>query len=289
VRIRIGNQSSFSAPRVELPFDFAVENSLDAFEWFPDRHSSGVGWSEDDLSEGTRSLIKDTARAHDIELSVHAPWWANPLTSESLGILSKSMRFAQDIGASLLNIHLYREQGIQSFVRAIDPLLDRLASSNIRLSIENTPLTGPEDFNELFSELDRMGMAGAGHMGMCLDLGHANLCQATLNDYLKFIDLIDSRIPIIHVHLHENYGDHDSHLTLFTGPAGKDPTGIEGFLIRLHHRCFSGCIIFEQWPEPPGLLLDARNRLLAIIEKIWGRKPKSQPCNQALLRYAHLL
>jgi phosphoglucan,water dikinase len=100
---------------------------------------------------------------------------------------------------------------------------------------------------------------------MCLDLGHANLCEATLNDYLKFIDLLDSRVPIIHIHLHENYGDHDSHLPLFTGPAGKNDSGIKGFIERMRRRNFSGCIILEQWPKPPGLLNDARNRLFKII------------------------
>jgi phosphoglucan, water dikinase len=279
VRIRIGNQSSFSAPGVELPFGFAVENGFDAFEWFPDRNASGAGWSEDDLSRERRALIKDGAIAHDITLSVHAPWWANPLIPESIEVLSKSIQFAQDIGASLFNIHLYPEQGVQSFVRAISPLLDRLAPVNIRLSIENTPLTGPDDFNRLFSELDKIGMAGTEHLGMCLDLGHANLCQATLNDYLKFVDLIDPSIPIIHVHLHENYGDHDSHLTIFTGPAGRDASGIDGFLNRLNRRRFSGCIIFEQWPEPSSLLLDARSRLLAMIGKVFEDSEKANHLN----------
>ena len=274
MRIRIGNQSSFSAPGVELPFEFAVENGFDAFEWFPDRNASGAGWSEDDLSKEKRTLIKDRAIAYDIALSVHAPWWANPLMPESLEILSKSVEFAEDLGASLFNIHLYPEQGIRSFVRAITPLLDRLAPANIKLSIENTPLTGPDDFNRLFSELDKIGTAGTEHLGMCLDLGHANLCQTTLNDYLRFIDLIDPRIPIIHIHLHENYGDHDSHLTLFTGPAGRDASGIDGFLKRLNRRRFSGCIIFEQWPEPSSLLLDARNKLMAMIGKVLGHSDR---------------
>jgi len=276
VRVRIGNQSSFSAPRIELPFEFAVENGFDTFEWFPDRNASGEGWSEDDLSKEKRALIKDTALAHDIKLSVHAPWWVNPLKPESLEILSKNIRFAQDIGASLFNIHLYPDQGTQSFVRAIGPLLDRLAPVNIRLSIENTPLTGPDDFNELFSEADRIGLVDRERIGMCLDLGHANLCQATLDDYLKFIDLIDPQIPIIHVHLHENYGDHDSHLTLFTGPAGRDTSGIEGFLDRLNRRRFSGCIIFEQWPQPPSLLLEARNKLLTMIGKVMAGSEKAK-------------
>jgi sugar phosphate isomerase/epimerase len=267
-RIRIGSQTAFSAPSVVLPFDFALAYGFDAFEWFPGRNESGVGWTEADLTKEQRTIIRDTALAHDIRLSVHAPWWANPLNPQALDVLFESVELAEDIGASLFNIHLYQDQGTASYAQAIIPLIDRLVSARIRLAIENTPLTSPGDFNELFRILDKTGLAGAGHVGMCFDLGHANLYQATHNDYLKFLDLIDSHVPIVHLHLHENYGDQDNHLTLFTGPAGKDASGIRAFLERMNRRCFSGCIIFEQWPEPPGLLVDARNRLLTMLGEV---------------------
>ncbi len=167
----------------------------------------------------------------------------------------------------LFNIHLYHDRGVASFVRALAPVIDRLASVSIKLSIENTPLTGPGDFEDLFGELHENGWADPEQVGMCLDLGHANLFAATRNDFLKFMDLLGPDIPIIHVHLHENYGDLDRHLTIFSGPAGRDPSGIRGFLERLNRRRFSGCIILEQWPEPPGLLLDARNRLVEMMSR----------------------
>jgi hypothetical protein len=65
-RIRIGNQTSFAAGNVMEPFEYAVENGFDAFEWFPDQKTSGEGWSENDLSEETRVFIRDTAVAEDI-------------------------------------------------------------------------------------------------------------------------------------------------------------------------------------------------------------------------------
>jgi sugar phosphate isomerase/epimerase len=266
--IRIGNQTSFSALSLRVPFDFALAHDFDAFEWFPDRNKVGMGWSEADLTREQRAIIRRTALAHDISLSVHAPWWANPLDPEALDLLFKNIDLARDLGASLFNIHLYHDQGIPPYVRAIAPLIDRLASVHIKLSIENTPLTGPGDFEKLFSELVKDGLAGAEQVGMCLDLGHANLCDATRNDYLKFIDQLVPDVPIIHVHLHENYGDRDSHLTIFSGPADRDPSGIRGFLERMHRRRFSGCIILEQWPEPPTLLLNARNRLTEMIGKV---------------------
>src|SRR5208283_1108204 len=146
---------------------------------------------------------------------------------------------------------------------ALVPLAKRLAPDGIKLSIENTPDTGPEVFNKLFSLLRLRD--NPSHVGMCLDLGHANLCEATRNDYLKFVDMLDPRVPVIHIHIHENYGDNDSHLPLFTGPAGKNPVGIMGFMERMKHRNFSGSIILEQWPQPESLLIEIRTRLLEII------------------------
>lgn len=263
LRIRIGNQSAFSAPSVMQPFEYAVANGFDAFEWFPDKKESGEGWDEKDMSGEMRSLIRDTAAARDIRLSVHAAWQMNPLKAGTREYFSVTARFAGDIGASLINIHLYAGEGIAAFADAVAPLVMLARREGMKLSIENTPDTGPQDFNELFSRLSSMGSAA--HVGMCLDIGHANLYGATRNDYLEFIDLLGPQVPVIHVHMHENYGDYDSHLPIFTGPSGRDLAGVNGVITRLKTRCFSGCIILEQWPQPPGLLVEGRNRLLSII------------------------
>ncbi len=268
VNIRIGNQTSLAALSVTQPFEYAVANGFDAFEWFFYKRRSEGRWTENDISKELRALIRDTAFAHDINLSVHAPWDANPLKAEDREVLFKSIDFAQDIGASLFNIHLYNDTDIAPYVEAITPLVKSLAKARIKLSIENTPETGPEDFNELFRHLRNIFPAGnTGNIcvGMCVDLGHANLYPATRNDYLRFFDLIDPHVPIIHIHMHENYGDYDSHLPLFTGPSGKDTSGIKGFIERLKKRSFSGCIILEQWPQPENLLNKSRERLLDMI------------------------
>ena len=284
MRIRIGNQTAISAGSPERPFAFALDQGFDAFEWFPDRNEAGAGWTEDDLGPEQRAVIREQARVHDLRLSVHAPWWANPLKSGASTILAKSLALAEDLGADLLNLHLYCEQSTAAFVRALEPLLDRLAATPIRLAVENTPLTGPQECNALFEALVRSGRADPDRVGLCFDLGHANLCRATHNDYLKFLDLLHPDLPIIHLHLHENWGDRDSHLPLFTGPAGRDPSGVAGLLQRLARRDFSGRIILEQWPDPPSLLAATRNRLLTMIAEVeaaqrshWARSPAPLP------------
>ncbi|MBF0558074.1 MAG: sugar phosphate isomerase/epimerase [Nitrospirae bacterium] len=262
-RPRIGNQTAFSASSIMRPFEYAIANGFDAFEWFPDKKESGAGWDENDLSKETRAWIRDTSVAHDVKLTVHAPWQFNPLKVDAREHLAGTTAFAMDIGALLVNIHYYPDEGAVSFMNAVAPLVRLLSRAGIKLSIENTPHTRPDDFNELFGIMKRMQHSE--HIGMCLDIGHANLCSATRNDYLKFVDMLDAGLPIIHVHMHENFGDQDSHLPLFTGPAGRDGAGINGIMRRLRKRGFSGCIILEQWPQPPGPLIDARNRLLSII------------------------
>jgi sugar phosphate isomerase/epimerase len=263
--IHIGNQTSCWASSPTTPFDYALANGFDAFEWFPDK-KPGIGWDERDLNESQRELIRDTARARSLRLSVHARWQADPLEPESHPLLWADLELAQDLGAALLNIHLYHEAGLARYVSAIKPLIERTADAGLQLSIENTPLHAPELFNELFARLRDEAPLPVPHVGLCLDIGHANLCSATHNDYLGFFDRLDPAVPINHLHVHENWGDADTHLPLFTGPASLDDSGIRGLVKRMQHRRFSGSIILEQWPNPAALLNLARARLLALLK-----------------------
>lgn len=260
-KIRIGNQTAFSALTPVLPFEYAAANGFDAFEWFPDKHESGEGWDEGDIDAETRSYIKDTALKYNMKLSVHASLRADPRQSGTRELIYRDIEFSKDIGACLLNIHLLNEGGIEDYVRSIKPVIRRTAGAGIKLSIENTVLTGPDDFNELFTYLKKQKALTTSHVGMCLDVGHANLYSATCNDYLKFVDMLKPHVPIVHIHMHENRGDSDNHLPFFTGPSGKDSSGVLEFVERMKRRNFSGSVILEQWPEPPLLLKEARDRL----------------------------
>ena len=262
--IRIGNQTAFSASPPTAPFDYAVARGFDAFEWFPDKQETG-GWSEQDLTPGARDAIKRTAIADSIRLSVHVPWQADPLHPDFVDVFARERRFADDIGARLLNIHLVVDRGIAAYLLALLPVLKETCAAGLTVAIENTPFTGPDDFNVLFRQLREEGLGPPSSVGMCLDLGHANLFAETRNDYVRFVDLLDPQVPIVHVHAHENHGDADSHLPLFTGPSGRDPSGLLGIIERLKERGFTGSIILEQWPEPRDLLDRARGRLLEMI------------------------
>jgi sugar phosphate isomerase/epimerase len=260
-KVKIGNQSAFSAKTPLQPFEYSVANGFNAFEWFPDKKDSGSGWDVNDLDQKTRSYIKDTAKEHNITLSVHASLRGNPPGEESSEILFENVEFAQHIGATLLNIHLVNEEGIEPFIDSIKPVIMYTSRAGIQLSIENTPLSSPDDFNVLFSRLEKRLNVPTSHVGMCLDIGHANLHESTRNNYLKFIELLGPSVPVIHMHMHENFGDRDSHLSFFTGPAARDTSAVQGIVNHLKKRGFSGSVILEQWPDPPLLLNEARDRL----------------------------
>jgi sugar phosphate isomerase/epimerase len=264
--IRIGNQTAFSARSVMAPFEFAVEQAFTAFEFFPDRGPEGAGgWAETDLDDATRRWIRRTAVENDIELTVHAPLSFNPTRNPEDGRLYNTVALARDIGATLINLHLDVSHGPAAFVTALRPTLKLTAEAKLKLAIENTVWTSPEHFNLFFGALRKQGEVPFSHAGMCFDLGHANLFGATRDNYWAYLDALSPEVPIIHLHLHENYGDRDSHLPLFTGPSRNNATGIVGMLNRVCRRGFAGCAILEQWPEPPSLLTNARDGLLNLL------------------------
>ena len=152
--IRIGNQSAQSARSLWEPFDFAFANGFDAYEWFSDKktHPGGgvSGFDEGDLDGATRAGIRERARQANMLLTVHAPWQANPLQLDGSELVKRSIDFARDIGAALVNIHLYMSHGSAGFVSAMRPLLKYARERNIAITIENTVHTTPGDFNEVF-------------------------------------------------------------------------------------------------------------------------------------------
>jgi sugar phosphate isomerase/epimerase len=268
--IRIGNQTAISCSDLMEPFEFALGHGFDAFEWFVDKKTdedgTTHGWEEPDLDAPARAKIRAAGVKHGVLFTVHAPWQANPLHDDGVELLERSVDFAHDIGSGLVNLHLYMDEGPEGYVRALEPVIRHAARAGIRLSIENTPHTTPDDFNATFLCLREWDLARPGDVGMCLDIGHANLCRSTHNDYIRYLDELAPAIPIIHLHLHENYGDEDSHLTLFTGPARENDAGIRALLSRLQARHYRGAIILEQWPDPPSSLVDAETRLRELLE-----------------------
>ncbi len=261
-RVRIGNQTAYKAAPPALPFEYALSRGFDAFEWFPDRRPDGQGWDAADLDVTHRRRIREASREGDVSLSVHAKLPADPLDPSSECHFAEALRLAEDLGAGLVNLHLSVVAGPDEYAEALRLWVSRARDLGIRLALENTPEVGPEVASAIFAAIGESPEV----VGMCLDIGHANLFHETRNDNLGYLDRLDPKVAIVHVHAHENFGDRDRHLVPFTGPSATDPSGLVGLVDRLKRRGFPGNLIIEQWPDPPSLLDRARGGLRALFE-----------------------
>jgi sugar phosphate isomerase/epimerase len=264
VRIRIGNQTNCHHPHID-PYQFALASGFDAFEWFSDRGRHG--WCEDDTPTHTRTEWRKAAADGDLRYSVHAPYYADPVTPDGEAMIRTSIRFAADIGAGIVNFHLFPNHPARQYAECVMPLAAESASLGVKLSLENTPETGPDHINAVFGCLSAMP-AAVGTVGLCFDMGHANIHPPTRYDYVGYLDAIGDHVPVTHWHAHENWGDRDSHLVLFTGPSAKDDRGLRSLVKRLKRRGFGGSVVLEQWPSPPELLVAARDRLRAMWDEV---------------------
>src|SRR5437764_1829911 len=102
--IRIGNQTSKEVPYRE-PFEFALRHGFDAFEWFSDRGRGG--WSESDMDAAARRHLRRTVEEHGMLCSVHAPYAADPVSQDGERAILRSIAFAGDISAGVVNLHLF--------------------------------------------------------------------------------------------------------------------------------------------------------------------------------------
>ena len=259
----VGNQTAQSAVHWLDPYHFAQRHGFGLFEWFSDQKGA-QGWDFSLCDVECRKALAQQARSSGMLFTVHAPWDTQPASHEGRVRLRSSIEFAVDVDAHLLVVHLPSSQDETAWVDAMDAPLRWAKQADIVLALENTPLTSPADCERVFAALRRQYGSKA-PMGLCFDMGHANLCSATHNDYVGFVDALAPEVNVVHAHMHENWGQTDEHRVLFTGPAAHDPRGISMLVERLLRRGYAGGFVLEQWPDPPELLLAAAERLRGLL------------------------
>ena len=261
-QIKIGNQTACSTKNILDPFDTAVELSFMAFEWFPDKKQD-YGWDEFDLDDTTIEKAKTISKKNVIEFSIHMNNKTNVFKKDFVHYIETDIRLAQKLGSNKLITHFQVENGIEKYFKHLIPLLEKTYELNIQLLIENTIKTGFDDFNRLFDHLSNVSHnIPITHIGMCFDVGHANIWHQTRNNYNKYLDSLDSHIPIKHIHMHKNDGLTDSHDLIFKD-SGNFENNLDGFFQKLQRKGFLGNIILEHWPNDS---LDLKNEYQVLME-----------------------
>ena len=172
------------------------------------------GWEEPWVSPELSQEIK-AACARASHVSVHTRpenWQWNPHG------LSDEVELCALIGANALILHPSSLGLDDPFSSRPDfPGIMRLAAvareQGVRLVLENTPDT----MWALDLALDKIGDdPGKTNLGICIDVGHAYISQDAGREPIKnYIERYKGQL--VHLHLHDNFGDDDEHLPIKDG------------------------------------------------------------------------
>jgi sugar phosphate isomerase/epimerase len=178
------------------------------------------------LNKARIQLLKETAKSHNIEYSLHAPFADINIASPSKSILDaahkrlqQSLQSANAIDAKTWVFHPGALTGISQFypgkawqqnVESIQKIYKLSEEYGVNIAVENLPakywfmMNTPEEFQKFYRETNLP-------IGIVLDLGHANL-EAQIQ---PFFDLLTDKI--VHIHASDNHGVDDEHLGIGMG------------------------------------------------------------------------
>jgi sugar phosphate isomerase/epimerase len=178
------------------------------------------------LSKTRIQTLKETAKSHGLEYTVHAPFADINIASPSKSMLNASLkRLKQSIAfANVLNVKLWVfHPGIQTGISAFYPgkdwkqniqsicLLCKTAEEyDVKIALENVPEPYPftmksvEDFTKFYKETSL-------NIDLVLDVGHANI-----NKQIELF-LTTFAGKIAHIHASDNMGELDQHLGIGYG------------------------------------------------------------------------
>ena len=126
------------------------------------------------------------------------------------------------------------EKAMEKAKRSLSSI-DRIASEyGVRIAVENMP-SFPFMLGQTAEELNEL--IGTTNLGFCLDIGHANT-TGQLDELIK-----QFRDRLINIHIHDNRGEHDEHLTL-----GEGNIDFKGVISKLNG--YSGNYVIESKSFP---------------------------------------
>ena len=170
------------------------------------------------------SRFRDLIPSYKLSYSIHAP-----ISDINLGSLNERIRedsileilttaeTAANLNIDLVTIHpgltcmavpYMEEKAIEKAKRSLSSI-DRISAEyGVRIAVENMPAF-PFMLGRTAEELKEL--IEMTNLGFCLDIGHAN----TTDQIDELIKEFGDRL--INIHIHDNHGEHDEHLTLGEG------------------------------------------------------------------------
>ncbi len=205
--------------------------------------------------------VKDILSTSNMGLLAHMPWHfhlAYPI-DEIQTIYKKHFRYVVDCAArfdaQLITIHpefLSRVDAKKSILNKMQATLDELkkyaSEHGIRLNLENYSLT-EYSVSELINIVEGL------ELDITFDIGHANMWLG-IRGITEFITQFSKRIT--HIHVHDNFGDKDSHLPVGAGNIDWDK------VITMLKSFYDSTFTFEVHSNHVDYLLVSRNYFCSL-------------------------
>ncbi len=170
------------------------------------------------------SRFRDLMPSYKLSYSIHAP-----ISDINIGSLNERIRedsviellttaeSAANLNIDLMTIHpgmtsmavpYMEEKAVEKAKKSLRSL-DRISSEyGVRIAVENMPAF-PFMLGRTAEEMK--DLIESTNLGFCLDIGHANTTDQ-IDDLIR-----EFKDRLINVHIHDNHGENDEHLTLGEG------------------------------------------------------------------------
>ena len=210
--------------QVNIPFRMLFETYLDPFLQLGLNPEIGFdALALEEFSVKDYSGIAEKLHQKSLRITLHGPFIDLSVASADPGIRALTRkRFEQLLevvplfkpeavichaGYDKRRHRFFREAWVERSLECWSWLADRLQETGTRLMLENVYEDGPADIRILFEEL------ASKKVGFCLDTGHlAAFGQRSLKKWLTVMEPY-----LAQLHLHDNNGDGDDHLSLGGG------------------------------------------------------------------------
>ena len=202
--------------------------------------------------------IKELLKKYDLKPSYHGPAHDVDITSMNPGIRKESIKqhkrsldIAKFLGSDVYVVHAGSfypgdknkiDKGFDRLYNSINELLTLAKEYDIVLAIENHPVNENGIFNNPDNMQKVINYFNSPYIKTTLDLGHANLTNFAVEEYIKKLGE-----NIKHIHLNDNDGIEDLHLVY-----GKGNLNSKKLIKKLNNIGFDGVGILEIWaPDNP--------------------------------------
>lgn len=220
--------------------EYNLEKTLEFIE------SLGIEYAELVHQYPTETIDSELLESYNLKYSIHAPFMDVNIASlqdqsrlNSIAQIKKSVDLANEIDADAVVVHpgtisflpnkFFRKEVYEFANKSIKEIGDYAKDLGVLATVENMP-----NFNTMIYQNmpDLNKVLEENEMYMTLDIGHANHAGYSPDEMI-----FDS---IKHIHIHDNFGDDDSHL-----PLGEGSIDLKYIVNTLESKNYDGIYILE--------------------------------------------